>query len=68
MPAFDDETFGDEIFGDETFGEEVCGGVSGKHVESLLGQFVYYLFLKNVVDVKLIYVTTFPISICIGFD
>ena len=63
MPAFDDETFGDE-----TFGEEVCGGVSGKHVESLLGQFVYFFFLKNVVDVKLIYVTTFPISICIGFD
>ena len=24
--------------------------------------------LKNVVDVKLIYVTTFSISICIGFD
>ena len=41
MPAFDDETFGDEAFGDETFGEEVCDGVSGKNVESLLGQFVY---------------------------
>ena len=36
MPAFDDETFSDEAFGDETFGEEVCGGVSGKNVESLL--------------------------------
>ena len=41
MPAFDDETSGDEAFGDETFGEEVCDGVSGKNVESLLGQFVY---------------------------
>ena len=41
MPAFEDETFGDEAFGDETFGEEVCDGVSGKNVESLLGQFVY---------------------------
>lgn len=40
MPAFDDETSGDEAFGDETFGEEVCDGVSGKNVESLLGQFV----------------------------
>ena len=38
MPAFDDETFVDEAFG--TFGEEVCDGVSGKHVEPLLGQFV----------------------------
>ena len=35
---------------------------------SLLGQFVYQISLKNVVDVKLIYVTTFSISICIGFD
>ena len=41
MPAFDDETSGDEAFGDETFSEEVCDGVSGKNVESLLGQFVY---------------------------
>ena len=39
--AFGDETFGDEAFGDETFGEEVCVGMSGKTVESLLGQFVY---------------------------
>ena len=68
MPAFDDETSGDEAFGDETFSEEVCDGVSGKNVESLLGQFVYQISLKNVVDVKLIYVTTFSISICIGFD
>jgi hypothetical protein len=68
MPAFDDEIFGDEVFGDETFGEEVWDRVSGKNVESVLGQFVYYFFLKNVVDVKLIYVTTFSISICIGFD
>ena len=35
---------------------------------SLLGQFLYWISLKNVVDVKLIYVTTFSISICIGFD
>ena len=46
MPAFDDETFdgetfGDEAFGDETFGAEVRDGVSGKNVESLLGQVVY---------------------------
>ena len=41
MPAFDDEIFGDEVFGDETFGEEVWDRVSGKNVESVLGQFVY---------------------------
>jgi|OrbCmetagenome_4_1107370.scaffolds.fasta_scaffold63509_1 hypothetical protein len=68
MRTFGDEAFGDETFGDETFGEEVCYRVSGKNIESLLGQFVNKNSLKNVVDVKLIYVTTFSISICIGFD
>ena len=60
MPAFDDETFSDEAFGDETFGEEVCDRVSGENVESLLGQFVYFVFCRMLLMSNL---STLPLSL-----